>query len=181
MSEFAQNPFAALQKSSLAALSGFGQAYFNSWQRVAQLNLQTMKEALESGSEHVSKLCTQRDLREVLAAQGGASQPTAEKAIAYVQDLYEIFTETQAEFARIAEAQCGHYHSSLGAFVDEFAKHAPAGSEVVTAVLKSAVTAANGTYDTLSKATKQASEVVLSNVEASGSMVLKQPPKTKAA
>ncbi|MGT2431253.1 phasin family protein [Cupriavidus basilensis] len=140
-----------------------------------------MKETLESGSEHVTKLCTQRDLRELLDAQGGASQPTAEKVIAYVQDLYEIFTETQAEFMRIAEAQYGHYNGSLGAFVDEFAKHAPAGSEVVTAVLKSAVTAANGTYDTVSKAARQASEVVRSNVEATSSTVLKQAPKTKAA
>ena len=80
--------------------------------------------------------------------------------------MYEILTGTQAEFLKVAEAQFAEYSHSAQSFIDTLTKNAPAGSETAVALLKSTITAANTTYDTVHKATKQAVEIAESSFDA---------------
>ena len=66
------------------------------------------------------------------------------------------------------------------ALVDNVAKNAPAGSETAVAVMKSAITAANTTYETVHKATKQAVEIAESNFNAAATAASKAATQAAA-
>ena len=59
------------------------------------------------------------------------------------------------------------------------AKNAPAGSEGIVTLVKSAMTAANSAYDQVNKATKQAVEVAEANIAAAAKST--RPAARKAA
>ncbi len=118
-----------------------------------------------------------KDAQELLALQASLSQPIAEKAPFYGRHLYEIASATQAEFARVAEAQYEEQNRKMQTLVDNVAKNAPAGSETAVAVIKSAITAANTTYETVHRATKLAVEIAESNFNAAVTVATKAATK----
>ena len=79
---------------------------------------------------------------------------------------YEIASSTGAAFGRAFEAKSAEAQNAFTSYVDSVAKNAPAGSETVMAVVKSAVAASNNAYESVQKAVKQASEVAEANFNA---------------
>lgn len=104
-----------------------------------------------------------KDAQELLALQAGLIQPLAEKTAAYSRHLYEIASGTGAEFGKAFEADAAEAQKTFVALADSAAKNAPAGTESVVAVLKSAVTAANNAFESMQKAVKQAGDVAEAN------------------
>jgi len=80
--------------------------------------------------------------------------------------VYEIASATQAEFAKVAEAQYEARNRRAQTLVDNLAKSGPMGSEAAVAVIQSAITAANTAYETIHKATQQAVDIAGSNFDA---------------
>ena len=93
--------------------------------------------------------------------------------LSYTRHIYEIASATQAEFAKVAEAQYDDQNKKVQALVDNVAKNAPAGSETAVAALKSALNAANTTYETVQKAAKQAVEIAETNFNAAAAVATK--------
>ncbi|WP_059412265.1 phasin family protein [Cupriavidus basilensis] len=164
---FPSEQFAEVQKASFANLFALTNTAFDGFQKLAELNLQVAKSSLAESQDNIQAALSGRDLRDVFTTQGTLAQPAAEKALSYARQVYEIATETQAELAKTVEAQYEQNSRRVQGFVDTFVKNAPAGSEALTALLKSTVAAANNTYESVQKATKQAAETVKSNIEAS--------------
>jgi hypothetical protein len=94
------------------------------------------------------------------------TQPTIDKATAYAKNVYDVATETQAEFGKLVEEQVAAFNKQIVEALDRMVKTAPAGSEVGIAALKSGIAAVNSTYDNLSKVAKQLAEATQSNLEA---------------
>ena len=78
--------------------------------------------------------------------------------------LATIASTTQAEFTRAAEAQIAETNRKVLALVDEVSKNAPAGSEQMVAMMRSALGNANAGYEQLTKTTKQAVEALEGNL-----------------
>ncbi len=100
-------------------------------------------------------------------------QPSAEKAAAYSRHVYEIVSGTNAEVAKVAEAQIADMQKKALAVVDTAVKNAPAGTENAVALVKSAVAAANNAFESVQKASKQAAEVAEANFQAVTSTAVK--------
>ena len=139
-----------------------------------------MKSTLAESQENAQRALSVKDAQELLALQASLAQPVAEKVLSYGRHLYEIASATQAEFARVAEAQYEEQNRKVQALVDNVAKNAPAGSETAVAVIKSAITAANTTYETVHKATKQAVELAESNFNAAAAAAQKATSQAAA-
>ena len=165
--------FAAAQKANLETVFGLTNKAFEGIEKLAELNLQAAKSALEEAQENAQRALSAKDPQEFFAVHEGLTQPFAEKVLSYSRHLYEIASATQAEFARVAEAQLEEQNRKVQALVENVAKNAPAGSETAVAVLKSAITAANTTYETVHKATKQAVEIAESNFNAAATAATK--------
>ncbi len=166
MSLLTPEQIVAAQKANLEILFGLTGKAFEGVEKLVELNVQALKSNIAESQEHAQRALSVKDAQEFLALQASFSQPAAEKLLSYGRHVYEIAAATQAEFARVAEAHFEEQNRKVQSLVDNVAKNAPAGSETAVAVIKSAISAANTTYETVHKATKQAVEMAESNFNA---------------
>lgn len=165
MTFFSLDPFAVTHKANLASLFTLTNTAFEGFQKLAELNLQTAKSSLIESQDLIQAVLAGKDLRDVAAVPGNLTQPAADKVIGYARHLYEIASNTQAEFVKVLETQYQQHSTSVQAFVDNVVKNAPAGSEAATTVLQAAVAATNGTYDAVQKVAKQVAEAAKTNFD----------------
>jgi len=166
MSLLTPEQFVAAQKANLETLYGLTGKAFEGVEKLVELNLQAIRSNITESQEHAQRVLSAKDAQELLALQASYAQPSAEKLLSYGRHVYEIAAATQAEFARVAEAHYEDQNRKMQSLVDNVVKNAPAGSETAVAVIKSAINAANTTYETVHKATKQAVEMAESNFNA---------------
>jgi len=96
------------------------------------------------------------------------------------EEVIGIGPANQPIVARVAEEQYEDQNRKVQTLVDNVAKNAPAGSETAVAVMKSAITAANTTYETIHKASKQAVEIAESNFNAAATAATKAASQATA-
>jgi phasin family protein len=165
MSLSSPEQFAAAQKSNLDTSWAVANIMFEGFQKLVELNLQAVKSTLAEGRENVGKALPANDPQDLVSAQARLMQPTAEKIQSYSRQVFAIVAATQTQFSKLAEAQYQAHNQQVQTLVDDVAKSAPAGSEAAVAALKSTITATNGLYETVQRATRHATEVAESNFE----------------
>ena len=163
----------AAHKANLETLFGLTNKAFEGVEKLVELNLQATKAALGEAAETSKAALSVKDAQELFSLQAGLLQPAAEKAAAYSRHLYEIAAATNAEIGKVAELTAADSQKKFMAVVDTAVKNAPAGTENAVALVKSAVAAANNAYETVQKATKQATEVAEANFQAMTSTAVK--------
>ena len=153
-------------EAQIAALSALTTRAFDSVTKIVDLNLNTAKASFEETSAATKQLLAAKDPQEFFSLTSAQTQPAAEKALAYSRTLAGIASSVQAELTKAAEEQIAENNRKVSEFIEAVTKNAPAGAETAVALLKSTITAANTTYDTVHKATKQAVEIAESSFDA---------------
>ena len=154
----------ALHRQSLESARAVTLASFAGFEKLAQLNVQAAKASFEEGVEKSLELRDSRDPKALASSLSDAAQPVAEKASAYARHVAAILNETGTEIQKALEKQAAESHRQVSAAVDALAKSAPAGSEGVVTLVRSAMTATNTAWDQVNKATRQAVEIAEANV-----------------
>lgn len=132
----AQEQFAALNKANLEAATRFASVALGGAERLLEIQLKTAKEALADSVESVKTLSTVKDLQQFADVKDSVAQPAFEKAAEYMKSVYEIASETQAEFGKLIEEQVAGFNKQFVVALDKFAESAPAGSEAGISALK---------------------------------------------
>jgi phasin family protein len=153
----------AVQKANIETLFGLTNKAFEGVEKLVELNVTASKAALAEAAGTTQAAMGVKDAQELLALQASLFQPLAEKTAAYSRHLYDITSNTTAEFAKSFESQAADAQKKFMAVVDNASKNAPAGSETAVAVFKSAIAAGNNALESVQKAVKQASEVAEAN------------------
>jgi phasin family protein len=166
MSYLTAEQMMAAQKANVEILFGLTEKAFSGVEKLVELNLQVAKTAMGEAADTARAAMSIKDAQELLALQQAMLQPAAEKAAAYGRHVYDIAAETNAEVTKVAESQMADAQKKFMSLVDTAAKNAPAGSDNVVALMKSAVAAANNAFDTVQKAAKQAADVADANIQA---------------
>ena len=156
-SEFNAAAFDAIQTLTQKSIEGI--------EKLTALNVATLKNAITDSSEQVQALLAAKDPKAFADVATSAGQPNAERFTVYGKEVYAIVSETSGELNKLFEKQFAENGKKLNAAIESFAKNAP-GSEGLVSFFKQAVGAANGAYEQASKATKQAAEFAVSNIEA---------------
>lgn len=156
----------AAHKANVETLFGLTNKAFEGVEKLVELNLQVAKTSLSEAASSATAALSVKDVQELLALQTGLLQPAAEKAAAYSRHLYDIAAGVNADLSKLVEAQTAEAQAKFMSAVDAAAKSAPAGSENVVALVKSAVAAANNAFEGVQKAAKQAANVAESSFEA---------------
>ena len=170
----------AAHKSNVEILFGLTGKAFEGVEKLVELNLQVAKAAMSEVADTTKAALSVKDAQELMALQAGLLQPVAEKAAAYSRHLYDIAASTGAEVNKAAEASTADAQKKFMSMVDTAVKNAPAGSENVVALVKSAVAAANNAFDGVQKATKQATDVAEANFQAISATAVKASQAVKA-
>lgn len=166
MSAMNLDQITAAQKAQIDTFFGLGHTAFDSVEKLVELNLQATKSAFAEAADTARAALSVKDMQEWVALQQAMFQPAAEKAAAYGRHVYEIASAANAEVVRVTEAQVADVQQKFFSAVDTAVKNAPAGSESVVALVKSAVQAANNAIETAQKAAKQAAGVAEANFQA---------------
>lgn len=185
MNQLTAEQIVAAQKANIEVLFGLTEKAYAGIEKLVELNMQVARTALAEAAEHAHASLSVKDAQDLLALQQSLLQPAAEKAASYNRHLYEIASSTQAEFAKVAEAQLADAQKTLMSMVDGAIRNAPAGTESAASLVKSAVTAANNAIESVQKAAKQAADMAEANFQAVTSTAAKaaatSPAKARRA
>ena len=158
--------FVEMNKAALETFQAMALTSVEGFQKLAELNMQTIKSSLAESSEHMKSALNLKDARSLGDLSNANLQPAVDKFGAYARDVYQISNETGNEIAKILEKQFSDGNKQFGAAIEEMTRNAPAGSEGMVALVKTAVTAANSAYEQVNKATRQAVDMAEQNMAA---------------
>lgn len=158
--------FVAANKATVDSLLAVANTALASAERIAALNLNTARAALEDTVSGAKALAEAKDVQSAAAIQASLAQPAVEKAVAYSRSIYEITAQTQEELSKMVQAQFADFQKTIAGLVDQAAKSAPAGSEGAIAAIQSAIAAANSAFGNMNAVAKQFNDAAQANVAA---------------
>lgn len=152
--------FSDLYKANLESLLNLVRTTLEGAQRLRNVQLGTIEEALAENTKAGAALAGAKDLEELITMHLNLAVGSLEMAINHWRKINEAAVLTQAEFAKVLEAEWpginGNLLGSMGA--------APAGSEPVSALLQSIMSATTSAYDAISTAASQANKMAEANM-----------------
>lgn len=169
----------AFNKAGFETAVKFAGVALHGAERILDLQVKVTKNAIADSVESAKAIAGAKDLQQLAAIKDSMTQPTIDKATAYAKNVYDVATETQAEFGKLVEEQFAEINKQVVTTLDKMVKTAPAGSEVGISALKSAIAAANSGYDNISKVAKQFAEATQSNIEAAAKQAVSGVKKSK--
>ncbi|MCB1908742.1 MAG: phasin family protein [Rhodocyclaceae bacterium] len=172
---------AAANSAALESLSAVSSLGLSSVERLAALNLNTARAGLSDAAANIEALSAIKDPQALVSFVQGLAEPTLASALAYVRSVYGIATDCSEELSKVIDAQLAEMNKAVAVALDEVSKSAPAGSDVAVAAVRSAIAAANETYDTVAKATKQVVALAEANVPAGTAVKPARKAAKKAA
>jgi phasin family protein len=161
----------AANKAQIDTLLGLSNKALEGVEKLVALNLAASKALLATGATNAQAALSVKDATDAANLPASTLQPLGEKAASYGREAYEIITTTNAEFTKAFEAQFAEAQKKFLELVESTSANAPAGSETVVALFKSAVSAANNLVETAQKSAKQAAALADSNIKAATSTV----------
>ncbi|GAB7542304.1 phasin family protein [Cupriavidus sp. CuC1] len=159
MNQFSPEKIVEAQKASLETFVGLTSKAFDGFERLLELNLQTMRSTLAETREGMKRALSVKDPQELMALQIELLQPVAEKSLSYRRHFLEIAASTRAEFDKVAEAHYEANKRGVQSLVESVGNAGPAGSEAVFAAVQTAINATTTLYETVQSTTKQAVQV----------------------
>lgn len=168
MSFFDSEKLHNAQKANLDVLQQISGKVFETFGKFSQLQMKALQASTDEHFEGLQKLLSVRDPQGFAKLQASLVQPTAqaERLQAFNREVYELFSGTQSEIAKLAERQLEAGNQQAQEWVDVISKNAPAGSEPVVAAFKSAMGNATSVYENAQKTAKQTAEIVESGIAA---------------
>jgi phasin family protein len=173
--------FVAMHRQSLESAQAIALASFAGFEKLTQLNVQAAKASLEEGVQRGVSLLETKDVKALADSLADSAQPSGDKFTAYAKHVYEIASETGSEISKVVEKHLAEGNRQVTAAIEALAKNSPVGSEGVVTLVKSAVTAANATWDQVNKASRQVVEMTEANVANASNVARAATVKRKAA
>lgn len=153
-------------ESQLALFNTLTATAVGSVEKMIELNLNATKSVMDNTAATMRQVLAAKDPQEAMSVSTSQVQPAAERALAYGRHVSTLVSTMQAEFTRTVETQTAQYRQQISRLVDDLSKAAPAGSEQMMAMMKTALGSANAGYEQLSRSSKQATETMQANIEA---------------
>lgn len=158
--------FLSAMKQSQAAMVEMAARTIECMEKHVDLNMKAAKATLADATEATNQLMGVKDVSDFANVAQTIAQPNLSKTASFNRNLYNINAETTAEFVKLVESRMEEANKAMANAINEMSKNAPAGSEGMVAMMKSAFAASNSAFEAVSKASKQVAEMVETNVEA---------------
>ncbi|MFM0498728.1 phasin family protein [Paraburkholderia caledonica] len=140
---------------------------FEGVQKLAGLNLHAGRSVLSEGTARLQDINPDAAGAGWLASPLRLAESAVAKTLSYQQHVHDIVVTTHSASAKIIDVYCDQFSRDPLARIGNWAKHAPAGSETPAAVtMKSALSTASGTAETVRKSVQSVVEVAQANVSA---------------
>ena len=135
-----QEQIANIYKSSLQmqldAMNNVAQKMFAGVEKIVALNMAATKQAISDHTDTVQKLIHAKGPQDFMALSGSVMKPTAEKAVAYSQQLAGISAAITSDLGRDVAAHATQAQGKVMELVETAKRNAPANVESVVAMVK---------------------------------------------
>lgn len=158
--------FASANKAGVETLVTLANAVFAGAERLAALNLNAARTLLEDSAANARAVLAVKDMQRLVSLPTSLARPGLDKATVYSRSVYQIASETQEALSEVVHGQISELKQSVGLALDKTVERAPAGSGVAVNAMRSALSAANLTYDNMSKAVRRVTEMAEANLVA---------------
>jgi phasin family protein len=158
-----------LHRRQVDAFNNLGLALISAAEKLSDLHLAAGRQAIDKATETAQSLAGIKDPKSAAELAGVQVQPPIEQLMSYSRNLIGIGNGIQAEISRVVEAQFAEGSRRASALVEYAARNAPTGSENAVSLMRTAVAAGNTAFDTVTKATRQATEWADANFAAAAS------------
>lgn len=169
--------FAAANKANLDALLGLSAKAFERVEQLTALNLQVAKASLEGAAETGRAVLSAKDPQSLLALL----QPNTDQATEYGKQVASIVSGFNADVEKVTRQQAAAAQSSVAALIEAASKNAPVGTGQGAEFFKVAMASANGAFENLQKAGRQATAAAEANFAAVTRSLNQTPAKAKRA
>ena len=177
---FKIDQFAAANEAAISQFNHFAQLSLANLEKFAQLGLAASRENVEQATAHAQALAGAKDVHEVIALNSAALEPVMKRAYAYSRTAYEAAADTNTEVKRVFEKQTAEYNRAAVAALEEAFKYAPTGSESLVDNMKTAIAAAQSTYNNFASINKQIYATVEGAVEQNVATAKRAATKAKS-
>ena len=169
----ATEQFAELNKASVEQVTKLAAVALQNAEKLFNANLEAAKFALAQGVEGASAAAAAKDVQQLFTLPSRYAETGVQGALGYSRNLYEIASETQAQYTALAEEAFAAYTKGFASWVDKAGANAPAGSDFAVNALKSTVAATSVAFDQFQKATKQVVDLADASVRAAAANATK--------
>lgn len=163
------NPLAELSRAALESAVRLTRISFDSTERAFAVQLEYAKGTLAQASENVRAVSQAKDVAELVSLRTRIAENALENAMGYSRSLYEVASEAQSEYSRLAEERMARFQQAVTESVEQAARSAPAGGDVAAAAIKSSLAATTAAFDSFSKAAKHVASFTDAGVKAARS------------
>src|SRR5262245_17082696 len=149
------NPLSEISRASLEAATRFTRISLDSVERTLAIQLEYTKGAVTQAALTARAVSQVQDVEQLMKLRSRLAENAVENFVGYSRSLYEVASEAQSEFSKLAEERLATYQNAVIEAVDQAAKAAPGTGDVAVAAVKSSMVAATAAFDSLNKAARQ--------------------------
>ena len=157
--------FTAVQEKSLSVANALTSISTTAANKMFDLNVATAQEISTKVSEISSEASQVKDTDSLQSFQSKFAQPSYDNVVNYVKASFDIANSASTEVTKLMEETFSDANEAVVASLDNAEKNGIPGSALAASSIKTLMSFVNQAYDTASKSSKQAQEVVTSSVE----------------
>ena len=147
-------PIAEIGRAAVESATRAARISMDSAERALNVQIEYARGAVKQATINARAVSQVKDVQELLAVRTRIAENTLENLMGYSRSLYEIASEAQAEYTRLAEERMARFQQAVTEGVEQATRSAPAGSDVAVAAIKSHLAATTAAFDTFTKAAK---------------------------
>lgn len=163
------NPFADYGREFITAAARATRTSIDSAERAIAVQLEYAKGALTQAALTANAVSQVKDVTEIASLRSRIAENTLENAMGYSRSLYEVASEAQAEYSKLAEERMSAFQQAVTAGVEQAAKASPGGNDMAVAAMKSQLAATTAAFDTFTKAARNLASFADAGVKSAAS------------
>jgi phasin family protein len=160
------SPVTELSRASLDAAARATRISMDGAERAIAVQLEYTKGAFAQAALTARAVARARDVQELLTLRTRIAENAVENLMGYSRSLYEVASEAQSEYSRLAEERMARFQQAVSETVEQAARSAPAGGDVAVAAIRSQVAATTAAFDSFTKAAKHVASFTDAGVKA---------------
>ena len=162
------SPITALSRAALESAARATRISMDGAERAIAVQLEYTKGAFTQAALTARAVAKAKDVQELLSLRTRIAENAVENLMGYSRSLYEVASEAQTEYSRLAEERMARFQQAVSETVEQAARSAPAGGDVAVAAIKSQLAATTAAFDSFTKAAKHVASFADAGVKAAG-------------
>lgn len=164
----AANPLSEIGRAGVEAAAKATKISMDSAERALAVQIEYAKGALSQATITARAVAQAKDVQELMSLRTRIAENALENLLGYSRSLYEVASEAQSEYSRLAEERMASFQKAVAETVDKAAQATPGGSDLAVAAIKSQLAATTAAFDSFTKAARNMASYADAGLKSAG-------------